>query len=705
MKETFIFITGIAALTCLCLGSSLAGWQWMNPQTTNKNLNDVWGASLQELFFVGDGGVILHWDGVNWQAMNSGVSEDLRCLWGFSTRDVLAGGAGGVILHWDGVTWSAMNSGTSDEVVALWGSSPCNVWAVAYSSVLHWDGQNWSVVYTDPDGHDLHDVWGLGPEEVYVVGRHGILLRWDGTRWQDIFDLDYNLNGVWASASNDLHVVGSLDPARMFHWDGTRWEETLGGQWSLKCIWGVSAQEVYCSGGVLFRWNGTHWIWEENAPAGSGIGGIAGCRVFSVGSFGYVAEKIDGVWTQLGSLTSSDLRGTWAASPEDAFVVGADGTILHFDGVNWDFMDTGGITSGFADIWGTSPYNVFAVGGRNIIHYDGTAWTSMECPIEASLHSIHGISSELVFAVGGFNDRAIILRFDGATWTQLPFQADIILRDVWVIAPDCAVAVGWGGLIARWDGTAWTQQESTITENLQGVWGSSPDNVIAVGHHNTAVHWDGARWCVKPYPGSNYLYNLWGSAPDDVYAVGGGWSPLQHEVMHWDGFAWSSISKESGRIFYGCGPIDTDRFLAVGQSGGIALWDGEYPLGVRLSAPVEIFQGGDLFGVRGYLDNPGPPIEHAAVFFAVRIQHWPDPPFQYWFWPGWMEYNSSTADGLDYRIMSVPHGSTRVNVVTEFAWPADAYLPGGFTFYGAMLDPESGELLGELAATDVFTWF
>ena len=65
------------------------------------------------------------------------------------------------------------------------------------------------------------------------------------------------------------------------------------------------------------------------------------------------------------------LRGVWGESSSDLFAVGADGTIIHFDGSAWSAM--GSATSCLLfSLWGSSSADVFAVGNNGtILHYDG----------------------------------------------------------------------------------------------------------------------------------------------------------------------------------------------------------------------------------------------------------------------------------------------------------------------------------------------
>lgn len=79
----------------------------------------------------------------------------LTGAWGSSASDVFAVGDGGVILHYDGRAWSPMQSGQG--------------------TLLHYDGSSWRPAPTGTT-EPLYTVWGAGAE-VFVVGRGGTILH------------------------------------------------------------------------------------------------------------------------------------------------------------------------------------------------------------------------------------------------------------------------------------------------------------------------------------------------------------------------------------------------------------------------------------------------------------------------------------------------------------------------------------------------
>ena len=87
-------------------------------------------------------------------------------------------------------------------------------------------------------------------------------------------------------------------------------------------------------------------------------------------------------------------------------------------------------------IWGFSPTDVFVVGHHYasnsnealILHYDGSAWTHMDCGIPQSLRGVWGTSSTDVFAVG---NNGTILRYNGSTWSAMSSGTSKLLTGVW----------------------------------------------------------------------------------------------------------------------------------------------------------------------------------------------------------------------------------------------------------------------------------
>ena len=193
-------------------------------RTLSAALPGVWGTGPDDVWAVGYGGTILHWDGSAWFLVPSdptewlslpweatgrrlgrrdrghhpalgwrglvcfrrGTAESLYGLWGSGPNDVWTVGNAGTIRHWDGAAWSAVASGTSYSLWRVWGSAPNDVWAAGYSTstlagvIVHWDGATWSPV-SGAAPMKAVGVSGTGPNDVWVVGYDGAIVHWNGS--------------------------------------------------------------------------------------------------------------------------------------------------------------------------------------------------------------------------------------------------------------------------------------------------------------------------------------------------------------------------------------------------------------------------------------------------------------------------------------------------------------------------------------------
>jgi hypothetical protein len=198
----------------------------------------------------------------------------------------------------------------------------------------------------------------------------------------------------------------------------------------------------------------------------------------------------------------------------------------------------------------------------------GGSWHVVLSGLEGTLLSAWGTSPADVFAVGGSlgnGGPAIALHYDGSAWTDLaPGGADTLWwahgtgpHDVWM--------VGEHGRIEHWDGTHFVQHASGTTATLFGVWAAAPNDVWAVGGtpggadpNDVVLHYDGAVWTPAPPPmalGVAY-FKVWGSGAEDVFVVG-----QAGTIWHRKGGAWTLASNPPlamGTLFTvnGCGPAE-----------------------------------------------------------------------------------------------------------------------------------------------------
>ncbi len=111
-------------------------------------LNAVWGSGANDVWAVGDAGVVRRWTGATpkrWQVVSVPTDHDLTGVWGSGPNDIWVVGEHGTILHFDGASWTqpvaAFQPGVEPHLRGIWGSGPNDVWVVGDSTVLHFNGK------------------------------------------------------------------------------------------------------------------------------------------------------------------------------------------------------------------------------------------------------------------------------------------------------------------------------------------------------------------------------------------------------------------------------------------------------------------------------------------------------------------------------------------------------------------------------------
>lgn len=199
-------------------------WAAMESGIT-EYLNQVWAAAPDLVWAVGGGGTILRFDGTSWQPMDSDTTEGLNHIFGLAEDDIYAVGDKGTILHYNGTDWETMESGTSNMLTSVWGPDPSHVFAVgANETVLHFDGTGWNPIRTPLSDDTLHNVWGTGPDDLYVTSDTGSrVLHYDGVTWDEtILEGAVDTRGVWGEGAGSIFVSDSY--SGLYFFDGSRWE-------------------------------------------------------------------------------------------------------------------------------------------------------------------------------------------------------------------------------------------------------------------------------------------------------------------------------------------------------------------------------------------------------------------------------------------------------------------------------------------------
>ncbi|MEV0082772.1 hypothetical protein [Saccharopolyspora sp. NPDC050642] len=180
---------------------------------------DVWAAgSATEATEAWRRGSIQHWDGKawnevplpldlgDWWKVSTIDGSSPNDLWAVGSKHVTVDGKGkvaGLILHWDGAQWQEQPqvdvpdwSVSLEDALVL---APDDVWAVGFRDqgtvarrpvALHWDGEQWSPGQVPDELGEIDDVV-AGEGMLWAVGYDSnspYVLRYDGRNWQNVPD-------------------------------------------------------------------------------------------------------------------------------------------------------------------------------------------------------------------------------------------------------------------------------------------------------------------------------------------------------------------------------------------------------------------------------------------------------------------------------------------------------------------------------------
>lgn len=164
----------------------------MATATTTQDLWGVWGSASNDLWAVGgngrdeDNATILRYDGTSWRHVPRPTIARPRVgaffkVWGTSADNLYIVGQRGVILHWNGSDFTEIETAASEDLVALWGTGPDRIAIVGGRSngqIVTYNGTEWTRKSLAPLP-GLNGVWMGSPETVHIGGEDGILARVD----------------------------------------------------------------------------------------------------------------------------------------------------------------------------------------------------------------------------------------------------------------------------------------------------------------------------------------------------------------------------------------------------------------------------------------------------------------------------------------------------------------------------------------------
>ena len=289
---------------------------------TTENLNDLSAVSSTDIWAVGNGGKIIHYDGNNWSQFTDTGSETWNSVSMVSANDGWTVGSAGAIRQYNGSTWSAVTSPTTKGLQSVAMVSSTEGWAVGDTgTIIQYNGTSWSTV-SSPTNSALNDVFVVNATDVWAVGASGKILRYTGASWAVHTDVGNNvLESIYIVSSSDGWAVGAA--GEIWRYNGTTWSlfvDTGAETWL--SVWMVSANDG--------------WLVGQNGDI----------------------RHFDGTsWSAVSSPTNQHLDAVMMITESDGWAVGNRGVILHFSREAL-YLTSGSLVSSQFDMGDPSPAQV-----------------------------------------------------------------------------------------------------------------------------------------------------------------------------------------------------------------------------------------------------------------------------------------------------------------------------------------------------------
>ena len=353
MKFSCKVVALVFSILTLCLSLSTASAQTVDINSvtspTSATLNAVTlvnnltssGNDLTQLnaWAVGDNGIIVTWDGTQWQTVSSPTSMNLYSVTFNDVNNGWAVGGSeseGVILYYNG-TWNEWNrisfSGFTDEFDTV----NDTLYSVSISS----DGLNG-----------------------WIVGAGGVTLNWAGDTWFGLMgaSADTMRSVAMVHSSKEAWAVG--DAGTIMHWTGTSWDTmTSPTNFPLYTIQMIDENSGWAAGGsdnegVVLNLTGTTWNVVNNFV------------------FGAEGETVSTVNSKIYSITIGNENSAWAC--------GTNGFVMYWTGSNWECNDNVICVTlrGISMIHGTINQAWVVGDGGEVLAFNGASWVP-ELPIFA----------------------------------------------------------------------------------------------------------------------------------------------------------------------------------------------------------------------------------------------------------------------------------------------------------------------------------
>lgn len=276
---------------------------------------------------------------------------------------------------------------------------------------------------------------------------------------------------------------------------------------ALLSVWGTSADDVWAvgaddgSGPTVLHLDAGGWSRLDTGQSGDlwWVFGFAGGPIFMGGAGGTILRYQDGAFTRMTTPASGVVFGIWGSSPDAMWAVGGEAGGAR-GAFAWRLVgDAWVAASGFPSelpgtdalwkVFGRGPDDVWMVGtGGKLLHWDGSALTPSFVGLAESLFTVHG-NGQRFAAVGGFGTGLLmehpVAAPADAPWENVSPSGAPSLIGV-CLTESSGVVVGEFGYVATRSASGWAPEVTGLeavvgSRNLHSVWIDPLGGVWAAG--------------------------------------------------------------------------------------------------------------------------------------------------------------------------------------------------------------------------------
>ncbi|NAW12292.1 glycosyl hydrolase [Halomonas sp. D1-1] len=543
-----------------------AGQQWERMSVpTTLPLHGLWGPSPDRLIAVGWMGTILHYDGAEWHRQRGGVVDDegrfaacsentpLFAIDGNAAGHAWAVGDNGMILHFDGIEWHAERCPTRVNLRAVACAPDGTVYAAGgEGTVLKRNADGRWTSLDCPLGSGFHALLVLDDDSLLLAGGRyfvdqggfrGELVRYRHGEFQALtFETPMPRLRALKAYKGGVLIVG--DQGHLYYLKDLRLDRLeSNSRHDLMDIITLPTGEALAVGdfGTLMTAASdftaalapppaaaTPTAWETMAsPTERQLWGIheaSDGTCYACGEAGTVLRLEADGWHALPAPSELAVHCLWD-SGNGLFAAGQLGRIYRFDGSHWQLHFDLHLDLTILSMWGSDPDSIYAVGDEGLIlHYDGLGWRRMPSGTTSALYDLWGWDAEHLLAVGDFG---LVLRYNGREWAEFKVGTESFLYGVWGCGLDDITAVGLSGALAHFNGQRWQLEPTRLRDDLLSVSGSPAAGVCAVGTRGRVLRLENGQWRSEPSGCERGLRSVCATRGGSLYAVGDGGTILR----------------------------------------------------------------------------------------------------------------------------------------------------------------------------------